>query len=147
MLPVGEMKFTLGWIFLRHTYLSSRAENWKFPPQGEIDILIFLYDIFHVFILWKFRYSDNWQKSDKLSAGKKENSCAYRFYISRCCKYFLLVLYSCIEHEEKIGKLKGTLKYIHYFLFRSLTSNLFVQELGILNVNLTSQISTKRSLQ
>ena len=36
---------------------------------------------------------------------------------------------------------------IHYFLFPSLTSNLFVQELGILNVNLTSQISTKRSLQ
>ena len=52
-----------------------------------------------------------------------------------------------VEHEGEIGKLKETLKYIHYFLFPNLTSNLFVQELGILNVNLTSQISAKRSLR
>ena len=67
--------------------------------------------------------------------------------MSRCCKYCLLALYSCIEHQGEIGKLKKTLKYIHYFLFPSLTYNVFVQELGILNVNVTSQISEKRSLQ
>ena len=41
----------------------------------------------------------------------------------------------------EIGKLKETLKFIHYFLFPGLTPNFFVQELDILNVNLTSQIS------
>ena len=38
-------------------------------------------------------------------------------------------------------KLKEKLKYIHYLLFPSLTSSVFVPELDILNVNLTSQIS------
>ena len=32
------------------------------------------------------------------------------------------------------------LKYIHYLLFARLTLNVFVPELDILNVNLTSQI-------
>ena len=51
MLHVGEVKFTPAWEFLRYTYLSPRAENWNFPPQGEMDILTFLHDILNVFIL------------------------------------------------------------------------------------------------
>ena len=35
-------------LFLRYTYLSPQAENWKFRPQGEMDILTFLHDILHV---------------------------------------------------------------------------------------------------
>ena len=42
---------------------------------------------------------------------------------------------------KETGKLKETLKYIHYLLFPSLTPNLFFQELDILNVNPTFQIS------
>ena len=38
-------------MFLRYTYLSLRAENWKFPPRGETDILTFLHDISNVSIL------------------------------------------------------------------------------------------------
>ena len=45
-----------------------------------------------------------------------------------------------------IGKLKETLKYIPYFLFPSLTPNLFVQEFDILNVNLTSRISYSQNV-
>ena len=37
--------------FLKYTYLSPRAENWKFLPQGEMNILTFLHDISNVFIL------------------------------------------------------------------------------------------------
>ena len=36
---------------LRYKCLSPRAENWKFPPQGEMDILIFLHHTLNVFIL------------------------------------------------------------------------------------------------
>ena len=124
--------------FSRYTYLSPRAGNWKFPPQSEMDILTFLHDVLLAFILQKYRYSDNWQQisDNSYRLEKKENSCAFRFYISRFCKYCLLALYSCIEHWGEIGKLKEKLKYIHYLLFPGLTSNLFVQELGILNVNL-----------
>ena len=39
------VRFSRGEIFLRYSYLSSQAENWKFPPRGEMDILTFLYDI------------------------------------------------------------------------------------------------------
>ena len=140
--------FTLGGFFWRYTYFSLRAENWKFPPYGEMDVWPFCM----IFYMFSFYKNTDILITDKRSViscklEKKKIRCAYRFYISRCCKYCLLALYSCIEHKGKIGKLKETLKYIHYFLFPSLTSNLFVQELGILNVNLTSQISTKRSLQ
>ena len=38
------------------------------------------------------------------------------------------------------GKLKEKLKYIHYFLFPSWTPNVFVPELGIVNMNVSSQI-------
>ena len=39
------------------------------------------------------------------------------------------------------GKLKEKLKYILYFLFPSLTPNVFVPQLDIVNVNVASQIS------
>ena len=76
----------------------------------------------------------------------KENSCVYRFVISRCCKYGSKRFYSCIEHEGEIGKIKETLKYIHYFLFPSLTPSLFVQELNILSVNLTKHAWLDKTL-
>ena len=38
-------------IFFRYTYLSPRAENWKFSPRFEIDILTFLHDILNALIL------------------------------------------------------------------------------------------------
>ena len=38
------------------------------------------------------------------------------------------------------GKLKEKLKYIYYLLFPSLTPKVFVSELEIVNVNVTSQI-------
>ena len=39
------------------------------------------------------------------------------------------------------GKLKEKLKYVPYLLFPSLTPNVFVAELDIISVNVTSQIS------
>ena len=39
------------------------------------------------------------------------------------------------------GKLKEKLKYVRYLLFPTLTLNVFVPELDIMNVNVTSQIS------
>ena len=38
-------------------------------------------------------------------------------------------------------KLKEKLKYIHYLLFPSLTPNVFVPKIDILNVNVSSHIS------
>ena len=67
-----------------------------------MDIFTFLHDILFVLILGFYKNTDllvsyNWQKvSDqwyyKWRAGEKEKSCAYRFIISRCCKYGLLAL-------------------------------------------------------
>ena len=147
MLHVGEVEFTPGSIFLFEIQVPFTS-GWKLKIStpgwnGYFDVSA-----------WHFSFYKNTDIliTDQRSVvscklEKKENSCAYRFYVSRCCKYCLLALYSCMEHDGEIGKLKEALKYIHYFLFPSLTSNLFLQELGILNVNLTSQISTKRSLQ
>ena len=53
----------------------------------------------------------------------------------------LLALLQLYETLRENGKLKEKLKYIHYLLFPSLTPNVLVEELDILNVNLTSQIS------
>ena len=39
------------------------------------------------------------------------------------------------------GKLKEKLKYVRYLLFPTLIPNVFVPELDILDVNVTSQIS------
>ena len=39
------------------------------------------------------------------------------------------------------GRLKEKLKYVRYLLFPTLTPNVFVPELEIMNVNVTSQIS------
>ena len=55
MLHVGEVKFTPGWIFFEITYLSPWAENWKFPPRDEIDILTFLHDIY---MFWFYKNTD-----------------------------------------------------------------------------------------
>ena len=86
-----------------------------------MNILTFLHDIWIVFILWTYRYSDNCQKiSDKLQAGKKENGCAYRFFISRCCKYCLLALYVAHLHRtlRENWKIKGNTE-IYSLLFVS----------------------------
>ena len=144
MLHVGEMRFTPvwnfnpGWIFFRDTrtfHLGLETEN--FHP-GVKWISWPFYMIFYLLSFYKntdILITDN-RSVISYRLGKKENSCALRFYISRFCKYCLLALYSCIEHWGEIGKLKEKLKYIHYLLFPGLTSNLFVQELGILNMNL-----------
>lgn len=50
----------------------------------------------------------------------------------------LLQLYGALG---KTGKLKEKLEYMHYVFFPSLTPNIFVQEIDILNVNFNSQIS------
>ena len=47
----GEIHPKVNFFFLRYKYLSPRAENWKFPPQGEMDILTFLHDILNGTIL------------------------------------------------------------------------------------------------
>ena len=39
------------------------------------------------------------------------------------------------------GKLKEKLRYIHYLLFPNLTTNVYVPELDIVNVNFISQVS------
>ena len=39
------------------------------------------------------------------------------------------------------GKLKEKLKYVRYLLISTLTPNVFVPELEIMNMNVTSQIS------
>ena len=48
-----------GEFFLRYTYLSPRAENWKFPLRGEMDILTFLH-VLNVFIKNTDEVSDKW---------------------------------------------------------------------------------------
>ena len=61
----------------------------------------------------------------------------YRFFTSRCCK-FISAFTAVLNIKEK---LKEKLKHIHYLLFSSLTPDVFVTEIDIVNVNLTSQIS------
>ena len=52
MLQIDEVKFTAGWNFTPEWDFFEilvpfiRAENWKFPPGGEMNILTFLHDIF-----------------------------------------------------------------------------------------------------
>ena len=104
MLHVGEVKFTPGVKFqprvnffwdTRTFQLGMKTENvhrgvkWIFWPFCMIFYMFSFYKNADVLI------SYNWQKlSDKccymLWAGEKENSCVYRFFISRCCKYGLL---------------------------------------------------------
>ena len=68
---------------------------------------------------------------------KKINSSAYRFFTSQDCKFFSVFTAVC----NIKGKLKEKLKYVRYLLFPTLTPNVFVPELDIMNVNVTSQIS------
>ena len=52
----------------------------------------------------------------------------------------LLALLQLYGANRENWKIKKKLKYIYYLLFPSLTPSVFVQELDMLKVNLTSQI-------
>ena len=51
------------------------------------------------------------------------------------------VIASFISAFTAVWNIKEKLKYVCYILFPSLTSNVFVLELDIMNVNVTSRIS------
>ena len=103
MLHVGEVKFTPGWILFEIQL--PFTSGWKLKIStlgwnGYFDLSAWCFTCFH-FIKIQIVISD------KLYVGRKENSCAYRFYISHCCKYCLLALYSCIKYEGGNWKIKG----------------------------------------
>ena len=145
-----RVKFQSGVIFFRYKYLSLWAENWKFPPCGQMDIFTFLYDILFVLILGFYKNTDllvsyNCQKiSDqwyyKWRAREKEKSCAYRFIISRCCKYGLLALLQLYGTLRGNWNIKGNTEIYSLLLISKLNSQSFCSTISHL-VSLTSQIS------
>ena len=115
--------------------------KWIFWPFSKIFFLFSFCKNTDILISYNWKkISEKWYY--KLKAGEKENSCAYRFFISRCCKYGLLALLQLPKTLRRNWEIKGKTEiYSLYFLFPSLTPSIFVQKLEILNVNLTSQIS------
>ena len=109
MLHVDEVKFTPGGIFFGDTrtfHLGLKTEN--FHPG----VKWIFWPFCMIFYMFSFYKNTDILITDKRSVisyklEKKENSCAYRFYISHCCKYCLLALYSCIKYEGGNWKIKG----------------------------------------